>query len=160
MNRSTAFLLSGLSGFVTLSHELLWYRVVAFSSGNAAPSFALLLGLYLTGLAIGSEYVGRATSRKTKKFVPLAVLILLGNVLAFLTVPFISVLVSVGAPLLLALGVVVLTAAVLGTQFPLICHLSIPPDERVGENLSFLYVAHIIGAGLGSLLTGLVLMNV
>ncbi len=54
---------------------------------------------------------------------------------------------------------VAIAAGWLGTLLPLICHFSVPPDAKVGSKLSKLYLANIIGSGVGSLLTGFVLME-
>ena len=47
----------------------------------------------------------------------------------------------------------------LGATLPLICHFAIPPDDKAGARLSYLYLANILGSGAGSLLTGFVLMD-
>jgi len=49
-----AILIAGLSGFVALSYEILWYRTFSLSTGGTAPVFAFVLGSYLYGLAAGS----------------------------------------------------------------------------------------------------------
>ncbi|MGD0509133.1 MAG: hypothetical protein ABSA27_15130, partial [Terriglobales bacterium] len=51
-------------------------------------------------------------------------------------------------------------AAGLGAVFPLLCHISIPPDERAGARMSYLYLSNIVGSALGSYLTGFVLMDI
>src|SRR5262249_48317392 len=43
--------------------------------------------------------------------------------------------------------------------FPLICHISVRPDENSGARLSYLYLSNIIGSALGSYLVGFVLMD-
>src|SRR5207253_1494903 len=60
----------------------------------------------------------------------------------------------------LALPVIALAAGLLGATFPLICHMSVPPDGRAGARLSRLYLSNIIGSSSGSLLVGFVLMDV
>ena len=47
-----ALALACLAGFVALSYEILWYRAYSFVSGGAAPAFALLLAMYLFGIAL------------------------------------------------------------------------------------------------------------
>jgi len=53
-----------------------------------------------------------------------------------------------------------LAAACLGAVFPLLCHISIPADERAGSRMSYLYLSNIVGSALGSYLTGFVLMDI
>ncbi len=57
------------------------------------------------------------------------------------------------------LPVVGLAAALLGAVFPLVSHFGIVADERAGVQLSYVYVANIIGSAAGSLLTGFVLLD-
>jgi predicted membrane-bound spermidine synthase len=45
--------------FAALSYEIIWYRLLAFCSGDTAGAFASLLGAYLFGLALGSRHVER-----------------------------------------------------------------------------------------------------
>ena len=54
----------------------------------------------------------------------------------------------------------ILAAAGLGTGFPLLSHFAIPADQDAGARLSYLYVGNILGSTLGSLLTGLWLLDV
>ncbi|MFT5110072.1 MAG: spermidine synthase, partial [Pseudoalteromonas tetraodonis] len=61
--------------------------------------------------------------------------------------------------ILITLPLIALAAALLGATLPLICHFAIPPDDKAGARLSYLYLANILGSGAGSLLTGFVLMD-
>jgi len=49
-----AMLLAGLSGFIALGFEIIWFRVFSLASSDRAPAFALLLCTYLAGVAAGS----------------------------------------------------------------------------------------------------------
>ena len=49
-----ALVVAGVSGFIALSYEIVWYRVIAFESWGLPGAFGLLLAAYLFGLAIGS----------------------------------------------------------------------------------------------------------
>jgi spermidine synthase len=55
-------LMFGFSGFVSLSMEVLWFRVLDVSVKSAAFTFGSVLGVYLLGLAAGSYY-GRFSKR-------------------------------------------------------------------------------------------------
>jgi len=156
-----ALLLAALSGFIALAHEIVWSRVYNFASGSSAQALGMLLGSYLLGLALGSLWSrrwqdngpeGRTGLRK------LARLIVVSNLAAYLLVPAVSwLLVKIEWPQTLPL--VMACSALIGISFPLLCDLAIPPDYRAGAGLSYLYLANIIGSGLGSLLTGFVLME-
>ena len=49
-----ALLLVALTGYLSLSYEILWVRLYNFTSGSRAWAFGALLGSYLIGLALGS----------------------------------------------------------------------------------------------------------
>lgn len=47
-----------LSGVASLGYEVLWTRVLVLVVGSSTNAFALMLGLYLLGLALGSFLIG------------------------------------------------------------------------------------------------------
>jgi spermidine synthase len=154
--------LSAATGFLALAWELMWMRLYNFTSSSRALAFGLMLGAYLLGLAFGSLW-SRKWQRLGVEGAPplgtLASLVSRANLAAFLVVPLVSWFVMVlWWPWTLL--VVMFAAALLGTVLPLICHLAIPPDGRAGQRMAGIYLANIIGSGLGSLLTGFLLMEV
>jgi spermidine synthase len=155
-----ALLLAGLSGFVSLSYEILWYRAYSYVSGGAAPAFALLLAMYLTGLALGSRFSRRFC---TTGDVPLSLgrFILIANLLGYVFVPTLSWLVTLPeAKWTWTLPLVAVVSCGLGTILPLVSHHAVPPDERAGARVSWIYFANIVGSALGSLGTGFWLTDV
>jgi spermidine synthase len=161
-----ALVVAGLSGFIALSYEILWIRVYSFATKGEPESFGFLLSAYLTGLALGA-LVARGYCQQTdtaEEADPLffvGLFFLVGNIAAFLVVPLAAELVSARAldpeQLLPAFA---FAAAGLGTGFPLLSHYAIPADQNAGTRLSYLYVANIAGSTLGSLATGLWLLDV
>lgn len=157
-----AVLIAGLAGFISLSYEIIWYRMVSYISGGDAKSFSFLLGWFLAGIAFGS-LLSRRLCGNTKLNGPrtiraIAILIISANLLGFLIIPFFGEFVR-HFSYLLALPLIGVAAGLLGAMFPLICHVAVPPDRRVGARLSYLYLSNILGSASGSLLVGLVLMD-
>jgi len=151
-----------VSGFVALSYEILWVRVCSFASRGASAAFGLLLGAYLLGLALGAlgslRFQDADDTASPRQLRALAGLVLLANAVGFLLAPAAARLVThVPAPW--ALPLVVVAASLLGVVLPLICHFAIPPDDRAGAALSWLYLANIVGSAAGSLVTGFVLLD-
>src|SRR5262249_35891912 len=157
-------LLAALSGFVALGYEILWYRVLSFTSGGVARALALLLGTYLAGIAFGSFFSERLCHFRRhasiRRFVGLtAALIVIANVLGYFVIPYLAYRVpkwDLHNPFLLIL----LTTACFGATFPLISHISIQPDADSGAKLSYLYLGNIIGSASGSFVIGFILMDV
>lgn len=164
MNLPLALLVSALSGFVALSYEILWYRVISFTTWSQASGFGLLLAAYLLGIAVGSRIAGAfckegAKVGDPKTLPPLAVFALFANLVAWLVVPgfgWLSILGDWRFPLVL----VVISAGLLGAILPLVSHYGIHPDARAGVNLSYVYLANIVGSTAGSLVTGFVFMDI
>ena len=157
-----ALITTAIAGFVSLGYEIVWYRLFSFTTAGLAKSFAFLLGAYLFGIAAGSQVSNRICKKiaDPKKFTRFLVGTVFGaNLLGFLVGPILFSLV-VRVSYLWTLVPIALAAACLGAVFPLLCHISISPDERAGTRMSYLYLSNIIGSALGSYLTGFVLMDI
>jgi spermidine synthase len=161
INFGAAVITAGVAGFISLGYEIVWYHLFSFTTGGVAKSFAFLLGAYLAGIGAGSVVSNRACDkiRNPKSFARLLVGTVLGaNLLGFLVEPILFNLV-LHVSYLWTLVPIALAAACLGAVFPLLCHISIAPDERAGARMSYLYLSNIVGSALGSYLTGFVLMD-
>ena len=164
MSPVIAALVTGLAAFISLSYEIVWYRMLGFVSGDPGPTFGLLLAFYLAGLAGGALGVG-AICRRTgppsghPPWLGVASFMGVANVLGYSVGPLLGSLAQRGLwPLVLPL--VALSAAGLGAILPLVSHYAVSPDERAGAGLSYLYAVNILGAAFGSLLTGYILLDV
>lgn len=151
--------LSAVAGFVSLSYEILWFRVWSFAWATLAASFALLLGSYLVGIALGSSMARRFCVGEGVALRALGWFVLVANGIGFLVAPLAARSMSV-IPISPSLALVALAAGALGAILPLLSHAAIPPDRRAGARLSYLYLANVIGSTGGSLLTGFLLLEV
>lgn len=158
-----AVVVVGLSGFISLSYELLWYRAYSYASGTHARAFALLLAAYLEGIAFGSLFSrslcqSMSSASRPKGLFAASALVMLANISGFLVIPALAFSARfVGYAVTFPL--VTISACLLGAVFPLVCHLAIVPDYRAGARLSYLYLANIAGSVLGTLLIGFILMD-
>ncbi|MCB9831699.1 MAG: fused MFS/spermidine synthase [Planctomycetes bacterium] len=159
MSFLVAFLVSALSGFVALSWEILWYRLIAFASGGSPASFGLLLGAYLAGIAVGALRVRRhCHGEGGATTAGIAGLVLVAGLVAFVCAPL-AALIRVASHWLLGLLPIFVAAGLSGAILPLLAHAAIAPDERAGQRLARLYLGNILGATAGSLVTGFVLLD-
>jgi spermidine synthase len=166
-------LIAGLPGWISLGYEIAWFRVFAIASSDRAPAFALLLSTYLAGIAAGSYLSEQATTDwpPYKTLWLIGGLLCLSGAISVYLPPLISSLLGGDWPTFLLptwLGqdsymasapLFFLVAALLGSVLPLLCRLSILPDELAGRRVSFVYASNIFGSVLGSLGIGFVLMN-
>jgi spermidine synthase len=155
-------LLAGSVGFIALAYEIVWYRLYAFVSGGAAPTFAKLLAFYLFGIAYGSLAV-RDICQKMNNDLPrtlqiAARVVMLGSIAAFLLGPILARWVVHG-PYEPTFAFVFIAAALLGAAFPLLSHAAIGPTAAAGRRLSLLYLSNIVGSALGSFLIGFVVLD-
>lgn len=171
---SLALLASGFAGFLALSYEIVWYRLLTFASGAVARAFAFLLGSYLLGVALGSHCIESYAKRKQgagsgSGLGLLGWILFTSAILSFAIAPFAAWLAPMasvytigGAMLpayLLLLPLIGAGAFLFGATFPLISHLSVAAGDRSGSGLSYLYAANILGSTLGSFAVGFVLMD-
>lgn len=161
MRLRLALAIAALSGFIALSYEIVWYRVLAIMTVGVASTFGLLLAAYLFGLALGSRASGmfcRGASGDPRQLRQLALFVGIANTVAALVVPAFAWSAKF-TDYRLGLAVASLGAAFLGSILPLVSHFGIPADDRAGTRLSYVYLANILGSAAGSLVTGFVLMD-
>lgn len=157
------FALSFLIGYVALSQELVWYRVLGFLSANHPILFGMMLTAFLTGIAVSAvkssqAYVsGDATTRYI--FMHLLGLLLVWYV-SFPLIAEATAFAGKYAGLLLGLFLTGLVAFLCGGIFPVLCHLlQVRTRESAGNVVGKLYFANVMGATIGPLLTGFILFE-
>ena len=52
MKLAIIFLLSALTGFLSLSQEIIWIRILMYATGGIPQVFAYVLGFFLIGIAV------------------------------------------------------------------------------------------------------------
>ena len=158
-----AALCSAAVGFVSLSWEILWYRIYSFATGGTISVFGLFLGIYLAGMAVGALVARHACgSRHRDAFDKIArgaaLAALVGGVVGYLHSPVAAFASQYTWPIL-PMGIAAIAAGLYGAVLPLLAHYAVPPDDRVGRGISYVYLANILGAALGSALTGFVFLE-
>ncbi|MBI3184596.1 MAG: fused MFS/spermidine synthase [Myxococcales bacterium] len=160
MRLSAALLLSALVGYVSLSEEILWYRILSYATAGKPQVFAHLLGAFLVGLAFGALWAKRLTSRQLRP-IALGGILLAAAVSFYAAVPLSARALELSPALGFAVAYlsVAAVAFLTGGVFPVLCHLAIGPERAVGSSLAWIYCANVAGAMLGPLVTTFVLMD-
>ncbi len=156
-----AIFVGAFSGFIALSYEMVWYRVLYMMTQGIAATFGLLLGAYLLGLAIGSRVSGsfcKGEGGNPHALRLLAIFVAVANLVAAIVGPIFAWSAKF-TDFKIGLVVVAIGAAFLGAILPLVTHFGIDPDDRAGQKVSWVYLANILGSSSGSLITGFVLMD-
>jgi predicted membrane-bound spermidine synthase len=171
------FLVSGACGLV---HEVVWIRLAMALFGTTTPSVATVLSVFMAGLAIGSFGAGRLARRLSalppRRFLELYAASEIVIALSALVVP---AGLAVGRRLLTDLSrdtawqdagflvssgaVVVVTilpfAIAMGATFPLAMAAIRGEAEESPRSFGYLYAANVLGAALGVLASGFVLIE-
>jgi spermidine synthase len=149
-------------GFVSLSFEIFFFRTVSYASGSSATAFAVTLSAFLVGLASGARQAGQhcATGSPEQAIRRAIAGLMTGSLVGFLFLPLLDHLAWLDRGILgLALLMVYLVARCWGALLPYLADLGIKADASSGMHTAFLYLANILGAAAGSVLTGFVVMD-
>ena len=144
-----------LSGAVALLHEILWTRLLSQVLGSSLQAFGTLLAGFLGGLALGAA-VGSAVARERKIAVPAFVVAEVGcAVAAAITYQLVGRLPSSAFG---AAAVMVPIAFFSGATFPLAVRILAKRAEDAAPAAARVYAWNTLGAILGALLAGFVLV--
>ncbi len=165
-----------VSGALALAYEVLYTRVLVFTLGSSAHAFAVMLGTFLVGLALGSFVVSRFVDRWRNPAIAFGIvevavgLSVVGSVLVLaelarthhafgiLRMGGGDLLHNRGASFLQAASTLLLPTLLLGATFPLVTRLLVRSTKDASRSIGRLYFYNTIGAVAGSLLAGFVLV--
>ena len=176
-NRPALFLLFFVSGFCGLLYQVIWTRLAFASFGVIPPVVSVVISVFMLGLALGAWVGGRWIDFLVEKS-GIAALSCYALAEFFIGLGAFAVprLFELGQRALLGAGAMdsarylVLSALVLGfsilpwcvlmgTTFPfMLAHIR-KQDATQTSGFSFLYVANVLGATSGTLLTALVMIE-
>jgi predicted membrane-bound spermidine synthase len=163
--------LAAVVGYLALSQEILWFRAISYVTLDRPTDFAHVLGCVLFGIALGAggaRWLCNQNSERTLGYV--GVLLAVSALVYGASLPaFAEVLVSIPPKesenhvawqsLASGYAIVATTAMLLGAVFPLLCHYAVR-GGAVGQSVSWIYFANIVGSTAGPLLTGFILLDI
>lgn len=155
-------LLAAIAGYISLTQEMLWFRVVSYATGGSPVVFAQVLGAFLVGAALGSLLGDRITRKAERPLEVLGVALAAAAATYYLMIPLSAWAFTVKGPgMALVYVAVALTALFAGTVLPVVCQIAVSGayGDKVGMSMSWIYAANIVGSVLGPVLTGFVLLN-
>ena len=167
------FVVSGFSGLI---YESIWSHYLKLFLGHAAYAQTLVLMIFMGGMALGSWLVGRYGGRLQRLLLGYVVVEAIIGVLglgfhhtfvALSDFSFATVIPALSSNVLvhtykwsLAALLILPQSTLLGMTFPLISGGIIRRwPERPGETLSMLYFTNSLGAALGVLVSGFLLID-
>ena len=175
--RCVVFLLFLLSGFSGLVYQVVWVRMAFASFGIIIQVLSVVLSVFMLGLSVGAWAGGRSIGFLVRKTGASALWFYAGTELLIGVGAFaVPALFAIEQQLLLsageadstrylflsalALGVTILPWCIfMGATFPFVMAFLRQQDNRNSESFSFLYVANVLGAMAGTLLSAFVLVE-
>ena len=172
-DRALIYLVIGLSGLTALGAQVIWTRLLSLLMGATVFTFSIILAVFLIGLGFGSSagaYFGRYMKNPARSLAWCQLLLVVA-------IPWAAFMINKGIPFwyvnpeffgsillryqhdLLRTAVALLPATLLwGASFPLalaaVSHEDDPADRVVGDT----YAANTLGAIIGSMAFGMVLL--
>jgi predicted membrane-bound spermidine synthase/tetratricopeptide (TPR) repeat protein len=166
-NRQRSLVLSALflSGLAGLMHEVVWAKLLANLTGSTAKSHAVVLSVFMGGLAIGAIWFGRGSDKRER---PLKVYVVLEVLIGLycLALPWITraagFVYEQGAAatfespgiklvlrLILSLATVLLPAVLMGGTLPVLARYLVEEVAQTRRQVAGLYALNNLGAVLG-----------
>jgi predicted membrane-bound spermidine synthase len=144
-----AHLISFLVGFLSLGSETLWVRTYAFANQSTPHALAVVLGLYLLGIARGAS-IGGDQCKTARRLPDVAVLAILAASAVLVLTPLACSLLPRSN--LVYMPLIFLPAMLYSICFPICHHLGTQAGNgRTGRSLSRVYAANIAGSVCGPL---------
>lgn len=156
-----ARVLSFCVGFLSLSQEILYVRLVGFAYESLPSAFAFVLVFFLLGIAFGANAGKRRCARGGDLRLAGGRTLLVAAALDALIPTIASIAVDTPYTPIVLGALIMASAAFKSVLFPIAHELgSDATGSAVGRSISRVYASNIAGATLGPLVTGFVLLDV
>jgi spermidine synthase len=169
------FFLSGAAGLV---YEVIWVRLIDKVIGSAPFAVATVLSVFMAGLALGSYLSGRVVDRFTRR----RDLLLIYGIMEFgigICALLVPLLIKAVQPFYQAIYdrlldhfwcyqiaafagcvfILVVPTALMGATLPVLCRYYVLRLTHIGARTGWLYGLNTVGAALGVVLCGFVLIK-
>lgn len=177
-SKQTSCVIFGLlfvSGACALIYQVVWTRMITQVFGSTVFAVSAVLAAFMTGLALGSYFLGKIADRSDNPlrlyaFYELGIgvsallaLYLLGNLTPFylwLNDYFGGYTATItGVRYVVAFLIIIWPTILMGATLPVLSRFTTEKIDRLGQNVSGLYAVNTAGAVLGSLLAGFFLIK-
>jgi len=162
--------LIGISGFTAFGYELLWTRILSMIIGSSVYAFSLTLGIFLSGIAVGSYIYSKYKNRF--RFSRLMIFALIQAMIGIFTliilpffadfpllmIPFYKIalynfLLSQITQVIIIIIILFIPAICFGITIPLASEIYYKQSQGA-SSIAYIVTSNSIGSIFGSLLTG------
>jgi spermidine synthase len=164
----------GVSGFASLTLQVVWTRLLAMILGPTTYAFSMIVAIFIAGLAVGAAIASRLVTRTRQPIAGLAVCLALSvgcaaggaalvdrgllSIAAVVAEPDVTFDEVLRRQALVALGLLAPMTIAFGAAFPFAVAVATRSDESVTRDLGLIYAVNTAGAIAGALLSGFVLI--
>jgi len=169
-----AALALGASGFASLTLQVVWTRLLAQILGPTTYAFSTIVSIFIIGIAIGAAIASRLAARMKYPSIGLACSLLISAGLALAAAGLVDwALLTIGdivsnkqftfsdvlqREVLLVSALLLPMTIAFGSAFPFAVAMGGGQDDSVTEHIGAIYAVNTLGAILGSLLAGFLLV--
>jgi spermidine synthase len=161
-----------VSGFVSMMYEVSWTRALSAMIGSSTYAFSIMLVTFLIGIALGSSIVSRRKPTATLGLLSRMQLgVAFGGIIflvGYLAAPYVlysmiralyySFPAILTVQFILCAVLMIFTTICMGATFPIASQLYSNKFTVLGRSIGNIYSVNTVGAILGSLIAGFVLM--
>lgn len=165
-----------LSGFASLTYEVLWTRVFSLVLGSSVYAFTIMLATFLVGIGIGSILFAPLIDKRKNPIAWFALLeavigvVALLSIFAYRELPliFFSLKEAFGSQFwlflffqfLLSSAIMIIPTLCMGAIFPLVGKICTADLKTVGKNIGDIYFFNTAGSIFGAFVGGFILIPV
>ena len=162
------------SGFAALTYQQIWLRHLGLIFGNTVQAASTVITAYMLGLTLGAWVAGKWSHRLSRPvwafgcmelliglyalILPMAFVLLRNGYRWMYTDVSSSMALLTGARFALAMVLLLLPTVLMGATLPVLCRGLADKLETFGQNMGRLYAVNTLGAVVGLLMTGFVLL--
>jgi len=164
-----------LSGFASISYELLWTRILVYFIGVQTYAFTTMLVTFLLGIALGSAVLARfadSIEDNVNLFGIIEIGIGLSSAAALFSMAYISKAAGylsksgfvdtwwhlAGVKFMLAALLMFVPTFLMGSTFPVVSKIFVNNLKRVSSSVGKIYALNTVGGIMGSAITGFFLL--
>lgn len=164
----------GASGFASLTLQVVWTRLLVQILGPTTYAFSTVVSIFIIGIAIGAAIASRLAPRMKHPSIGLACSLLISSGLALAAAGSVDwALLTIGdivsnkafvfadvlqREVLLVSALLLPMTIAFGAAFPFAVAMGSNNDDQVTEHIGVIYAVNTLGAILGSLLAGFLLV--
>ncbi|WP_231084866.1 fused MFS/spermidine synthase [[Haemophilus] ducreyi] len=153
-----AILLSFLGGFLSLSLEVIWIRLLGFQTFSLPQAFSFTLALFLLGIAFGS-FIGKKVCQQGDASINyIGRIFFIAALFDCLAIGLISTTSNSFTNLVYSIFSIFCCALLRGIVFPIVHHLG-SEHKKTGAAISNVYFANVLGCTIAPIFIGFYLLD-